>query len=126
MMNRQDIDQDQFYSILEGLRQASVEELRDSERQLQRDHSSADELDAGEIANGAQQDQTSVSRYQIERGRLRAIEEAEDRLASGCYGICAGCGSDIGVARLLAEPTAVRCVACQSQVEEGASAMLSA
>jgi DnaK suppressor protein len=124
MIKRQAIDQDQFYSILEGLRQASLEELGDSERALHRPHSSAEELDPAEIAFGSQQDQTSTSRYQLEQDRLRAIEEAEERLATGCYGICIGCGNDIAIARLLAEPTAVRCVSCQSVSEKRESAAL--
>jgi DnaK suppressor protein len=44
---------------------------------------------------------------------LRGLEAARTRLAQGTYGVCAVCGGDIGVERLRANPTAVRCVDCQ-------------
>ena len=44
---------------------------------------------------------------------FRALEEAQDRLARGNYGSCVDCGGEIGFERLLAQPTAVRCLECQ-------------
>jgi RNA polymerase-binding transcription factor DksA len=44
---------------------------------------------------------------------LRGLEAARTRLGDGSYGICAGCGADIGFERLRANPAAVRCVECQ-------------
>ena len=52
---------------------------------------------------------------------LAAIRAAQARIASGDYGVCAGCGRPIGFARLSAEPTAVRCVPCQESREGAAS-----
>ncbi|MEO5700507.1 MAG: TraR/DksA family transcriptional regulator, partial [Casimicrobiaceae bacterium] len=49
---------------------------------------------------------------------LRAIEAAEARIADGTYGECSECGGDIGFERLLAMPTAVRCVRCQELYEK--------
>lgn len=49
---------------------------------------------------------------------LRALDAARERIASGDYGICAECGRDIGVERLRANPTAVRCIDCQSRHEK--------
>jgi RNA polymerase-binding protein DksA len=48
---------------------------------------------------------------------LRDIEAARTRISDGTFGTCVGCGDDIGFARLLAYPTAKRCVACQRQRE---------
>ncbi len=48
---------------------------------------------------------------------LRDIEAAKARLAGRTFGICIGCGEDIGYDRLLAYPTAKRCVICQQQQE---------
>ncbi len=49
-----------------------------------------------------------------ERGRreLVAIDHALDRMKVGSYGSCAGCGESISIARLRAQPTAVRCAQC--------------
>ena len=59
-------------------------------------------------------DQAEVSR---DLGELRGLEAARGRIAGGSYGICADCGSDIGVERLRAELAALRCVVCQRQHE---------
>jgi DnaK suppressor protein len=54
---------------------------------------------------------------EIDRRRLRDIEQAELRLAEGRYGLCMDCGAEIPPARLLAQPIAVRCTACQAALE---------
>ena len=48
---------------------------------------------------------------------LREIEAALRRLDEGRYGLCADCDAAIDPRRLQAEPFAVRCAACQTQVE---------
>jgi DnaK suppressor protein len=52
------------------------------------------------------------------RRELREIESARGRLAAGNIGYCAECFGEIGLKRLMANPTAVRCVACQGQFEK--------
>lgn len=52
-----------------------------------------------------------------ETQELSAIDAALARIASGEYGQCASCGVDIPTARLHANPTALRCVACQGKAE---------
>ena len=49
---------------------------------------------------------------------LRDIEGAEARMREGTYGDCEDCGGEIGFERLLAQPTAIRCVLCQDQYEK--------
>jgi DnaK suppressor protein len=49
---------------------------------------------------------------------IREIEAAKARIDDGSYGICVECGRDIGFERLLAQPTALRCVDCQEQWEK--------
>lgn len=48
---------------------------------------------------------------------LVAVRAALARLADGSYGECTDCGQPVGVARLLAQPSAARCIACQTQAE---------
>ncbi|MFW5970007.1 MAG: TraR/DksA family transcriptional regulator [Halofilum sp. (in: g-proteobacteria)] len=55
---------------------------------------------------------------QREIGELRAIQAAEDRLERGVCGICIDCGESIGFERLLAWPTATRCLPCQEAHEK--------
>lgn len=49
---------------------------------------------------------------------LRDIEGAEARMRDSTYGDCEDCGGEIGFERLLAQPTAIRCVLCQDQYEK--------
>jgi RNA polymerase-binding transcription factor DksA len=49
---------------------------------------------------------------------LERIDAALARLPSAQFGVCVDCGEDIGVKRLQAEPTAVRCTACQIRYEK--------
>lgn len=50
-------------------------------------------------------------------GRLRELNEAEDRLMEGTYGRCTNCAEGLDSRRLLADPAAARCVTCQRSVE---------
>lgn len=69
--------------------------------------------DTGDDASAdllADLDQAEVARDVHE---LRDLEAALERLAGGSYGSCADCGGDIAFERLLAYPTARRCLDCQ-------------
>ena len=51
---------------------------------------------------------------------LVAVRAALARWADGSLGECTDCGQPVGVARLLAQPAAARCIACQSKAERAA------
>lgn len=48
---------------------------------------------------------------------LRAIATAKARIDKGLYGQCVDCGEDIALARLQAQPAALRCLTCQARYE---------
>src|SRR5438874_13631160 len=50
--------------------------------------------------------------------RLRHINDAQDRLIDGGYGVCVACGERINEQRLLANPAASMCFDCQ-RIAEG-------
>jgi len=52
-----------------------------------------------------------------DHAELTAVRAALERMAEGSYGECTDCGQSVGVPRLLAQPSAVRCIACQSKAE---------
>ena len=52
-----------------------------------------------------------------DHAELTAVRAALGRLADGSYGECTDCGQGVGVPRLLAQPSAARCIACQSKTE---------
>ncbi|MEP6752889.1 MAG: TraR/DksA C4-type zinc finger protein [Candidatus Dormiibacterota bacterium] len=45
----------------------------------------------------------------------KQVEHALERVREGAYGICESCASRIPAERLKYQPSATRCVACQSQ-----------
>ena len=49
---------------------------------------------------------------------IRDIEAARARLKDGSFGTCLDCGDSIDFERLLAYPTAKRCLVCQQQHEK--------
>ncbi len=49
-----------------------------------------------------------------ERKLLKKIERALDMIDKGEYGYCADCGAEIGIRRLEARPTAVKCIDCKT------------
>lgn len=49
------------------------------------------------------------------RAEVVAIRAALDRLDSGTYGACAGCGAEIPAARLAVVPETSLCVACATR-----------
>jgi DnaK suppressor protein len=51
---------------------------------------------------------------------LRRVTEAQNRIHTPEYGVCADCSEVIPFTRLQAEPSAVRCIACQRAREERA------
>jgi RNA polymerase-binding protein DksA len=62
---------------------------------------------------------TLIGAAELERdlAELRAIAGARQRIEDGRYGQCDACGEAIGLERLLAQPTATRCTACQDAAE---------
>jgi RNA polymerase-binding protein DksA len=59
----------------------------------------------------------SAARMDHEVRTLQALEAAFKRVDSPDYGQCEDCGANIPAARLVANPVATRCVACQERFE---------
>ena len=53
-----------------------------------------------------------------ERGLLKKVNEALERIELGEYGECENCGEAIGVKRLMARPVAELCIDCKSEQEK--------
>ena len=58
------------------------------------------------------------------RRRLQILELALERIQNGSFGTCTACGGAIGMKRLQAIPSAIRCIACQERLEQGPFDML--
>lgn len=64
-----------------------------------------------------QHESVTLELNNLDYGKLRLIEEALDRLASGDYGQCLACEQDIPPKRLKAVPWARYCVHCQEEMD---------
>jgi DnaK suppressor protein len=56
----------------------------------------------------------AIALEEREAAQLTAIDAALQRIDDGTFGLCTACGAELPTARLHANPTALRCVACQS------------
>jgi RNA polymerase-binding protein DksA len=70
------------------------------------------DLDAGRTDSLRETEQTLED-------RVRAIDRALGKIASGTYGRCDSCGAPISRERLAAVPEADRCLRCASPAEGG-------
>jgi len=76
------------------------------------------ESDGGDRAQADAERDLNIALGERESAELVAIDAALRRIADGSYGLCIDCGVTISTARLHANPAALRCVACQAQIEQ--------
>lgn len=101
----------QLLAQRESLRRSLVEDLHAAEVH---DEGVGDEGDAA--LDGAQTEINSQLAA-LESRELSQIEHAIQQIRDGHYGICAGCGDRISLARLKALPFTTSCIKCQRQDE---------
>ena len=68
-------------------------------------------------ANRAAQDAVRDAEARRDHDELVAVRAALERLQEGGYGECIDCGCDLGLPRLQAFPSALRCIGCQAKFE---------
>ena len=62
-------------------------------------------------------DEVRRAEIEIDQNTLAQIDAAQARIQAGQYGLCVQCGEYIARERLFAQPTAIRCTPCQSEIE---------
>jgi DnaK suppressor protein len=112
-------DRDALARQLALMKSQALKELRETAPGI--DGSSSDgahdvrsHADEAEIMR---QNDVRLAQIEVDRQGLSEIEQPHQHMAEARYGICAGCGEDIPRERLLAQPTAIRCAACQAAGE---------
>jgi len=108
-----ELDQ-QYKLLLEQVREA----LEKSENQQYVELIDRAPADSGDQATGDALADLNLAIIDRHVRELRDIEAGRARIAAGGFGTCIDCGGDIGFERLLAYPTAKRCVTCQRQHEK--------
>ncbi len=74
-------------------------------------------LDAGEASVANLMADAKIIEIEKEVAEQSSVVAALARITNGSYGQCIDCGDEVGVKRLEAEPTATRCIRCQSRYE---------
>jgi RNA polymerase-binding protein DksA len=74
--------------------------------------------DVCDIASSDRERDLKLRLNEREREKLRAIEEALERIEEGTFGTCEECGCKIPVGRLKIMPFAIVCVECKSREEK--------
>jgi DnaK suppressor protein len=104
---------ERYNSLLEEVR----EELEESENQQYIELIGRVPADIGDQSLGDALADLNLAIIDRHIQELRDIEAAKARMKDGSFGVCIACGDEIAFARLLAYPTAKRCLACQRQRE---------
>lgn len=98
--------------VLDALQQSIQAEMRAHRpRDAQVDASAGDDVVADVLSNDA------VAQYSHEHQEWQALQRARARLEENISDLCSECGAAIPFARLEVEPTAERCITCQSALE---------
>ncbi len=74
--------------------------------------------DVCDIASSDRERELRLRLSEMDRSKLRSIEEALDRIKDGSFDECEDCGSKIPIGRLRVMPFTTVCVKCQSDKEK--------
>lgn len=113
---------DKITQKLRERQKALLEEVRDEYDQ--RDNQQLIELmgrepgDSGDVSLADAVADLNILRADRQVHELRDIDAAYARIKAGNFGTCTDCGAEIPAQRLLAYPTARRCMACQERHEQ--------
>lgn len=120
---RHGLSENQFADIAQQL-EVERRELLEQMRQQMRESEQSDRSDRlsqlkdpGDYSVADVMSDMALEQLDREVEKLRAISDAERRIQQGTYGECEDCGVEIQAARLLAQPTASRCIDCQEKFE---------
>lgn len=114
-------EKQQIADRLEARRRELAAEIRNELERAGHQHFAdlaGEVTDAGDasVADLIVDQDIAVVRRQVQE--LTQVEAAQRHLAAADFGDCAECGAEIGLPRLLAQPAATRCIACQEAHEK--------
>jgi DnaK suppressor protein len=105
--------------LIDREKQLSAEIAAAQEATRQRDAQRSHEvIDRKEDATSEAAVEVAQAETERDITELKAVQAARLRLSAGLYGRCVDCEEPIGLPRLLAQPSALRCAACQTGHEE--------
>ncbi|NQY26307.1 MAG: RNA polymerase-binding protein DksA [Piscirickettsiaceae bacterium] len=101
-----------FRAILESWRQELMEEVDRTVHHMQDD--AANFPDPNDRATQEEEFTLELRTRDRERRLTKKIKKSLEELDKGDYGFCESCGTDIGIRRLEARPTANLCIDCKT------------
>ena len=107
----------QFKTGLREQQRHLHERIDQTERGL-RDRADSGPGDIADDASGESLENSAIAELGQNRGRLRSVELALERIQTGHFGICGHCGDPIGLKRLQAVPWTDNCIQCQERREQ--------
>jgi DnaK suppressor protein len=90
------------------------------DRELHSDSAKEVSITTPSDADWTTDDQASsdqIARVERDAYELASVETALASIRKGTYGTCIRCGNFIDYVRLVAHPTALRCLSCQEKIE---------
>lgn len=110
----------QLKNELEAMRHRARQEVQDGVQYMQTQLEQINEEQRGwsDAAEMGQRKEIRAAEIEIDQATVAAVNLALQRMADGRYGICLDCDQPILFARLKAQPTAIRCAACQGEYEK--------
>ena len=106
---------DFFRNLLQGKMQELVARIQGHEESITVIEQVADE---GDAASAGEQRSLTLRIVARERAELAEIKKALTRIAEGEYGFCEMTGEEIGLKRLLLQPTALHTVEAKTRLEK--------
>jgi len=111
--------QSQIERALEAHYQSLIKEVRDEmENAGQRQYAEIigrDSTDSGDVSVGDALADLNAAMIDRQIHEIRDIEATRKRMKGDGFGICMDCGEPVAFERLMAYPTARRCIRCQQQ-----------
>lgn len=80
-------------------------------------HSSTKAADEADAVVQNLQDNLNIQLHERDRHSLVLIDKALSKFVANSYGVCESCGDSISLKRLKARPLAMRCIACEEELE---------
>ena len=74
--------------------------------------------DIGDMSSNSYNQEVLMNLSEAQRGRVRDIDAALERMDQGVYGLCARCEEDIPARRMEVRPFSRYCVDCKTEVEK--------
>jgi len=104
-----------FRTILEAWKSELMEEVDRTVHHMQDD--AANFPDPNDRATQEEEFTLELRTRDRERKLVKKIKQSIEDLDKGDYGFCEACGTDIGIRRLEARPTANLCIDCKTLAE---------